>query len=112
MFNNKEGLVDSLLRADTTGLFDRDFAEYLADCIIKDGVIFPPCKVGDTVYYITGIHNSLVGSAKVEEIYYNGYGFAYGVCTNDSVRFDIQEKEIYYTPEEAEKVLERNKSNA
>ena len=66
------------------------------------------CKVGDTIYYITGIHNSLVGSARVEEIYYNGDGFAYRACTNNDVRFDVQEEETYYTREETAKALERS----
>ena len=77
---------------------------------LKNGVIVLPCKVGDAVYYITGIHNSLVGSARVEEIYYNGDGFAYRACTNNDVRFDVQEEETYYTREEAEKALEMSES--
>ena len=44
------------------------FAETLADHLLANGVIVPPCKVGDTVYYLGGIHKSLVKSATVEEI--------------------------------------------
>ena len=88
--------------------WDSTKVKELADYLIANGVILPPCKVGDAVYYITGIHNLLVGSARVEEIYYNGDGFAYRACTNNDVRFDVQEEETYYTREEAEKALERS----
>ena len=29
------------------------FAEYLADHLLANGVIVPPCKVGDTVWWLT-----------------------------------------------------------
>ena len=28
------------------------FAEAIADCLLENGVILPPCKVGDTVYVL------------------------------------------------------------
>ena len=46
----------------------------IADHLLANGVIVPPCRVGDTVYYIGGIHNTLVKKAKVEEIYYGEGG--------------------------------------
>ena len=75
--------------------------EELADYLLANGVILPPCKVGDKVYYITGIHGKLVGEAKVEELYYNGDGFAYRV-SSDYLYFDMQAEEIFFTKEEAE----------
>ena len=74
----------------------------------KTQLVELPCKVGDTVYYITGIYNTLVGSAKIEEIYYNGDEFAYRVYSDNGIYFDAQAKEIYFTREEAEKALERS----
>lgn len=33
----------------------RHWAEIIADHLLANGVIVPPCKVGDTVYYLTSI---------------------------------------------------------
>lgn len=32
--------------------FERHFCEKVADHLIANGVILPPCKVGDTVYFV------------------------------------------------------------
>ncbi len=74
----------------------------------KSKIIELPCKFGDTVYYIGGIHNTLIKSAKVEEIYYNGDSFAFRLCSENDLYFDVQQEEIYFTCEEAEKTLREN----
>ena len=67
-------------------------------------MILPPCKVGDTVYYITGIHNTLVSGAKVTGIYYDNNDFVYYVCVG-RLHFTLQQSETYFTREEAERAL-------
>lgn len=62
-----------------------------------------PCKVGDTVYYITGIHNTLIKPAKVEEVYF-GDVFAVHVSTQNA-SFTLVEGEFFLTKEEAEAAL-------
>ena len=62
-----------------------------------------PCKVGDTVYYITGIHNTLIKPAKVEEVYF-GDVFAVHVSTQNT-SFTLVEGEFFLTKEEAEAAL-------
>lgn len=42
----------------------------LADYLLKNGVIVPPCKVGDTVYILQG---GKILSAYVTEIYQDMY---------------------------------------
>lgn len=44
-------------------------ADYIADCLLDDGWVRPPCKVGDTVYY-PWIYNGQCGIAfnEVESI--------------------------------------------
>ena len=79
-------------------------AEDLADYLIDNGVIVPPCKVGDAVYYISGIHGKIVKEARVEEIYYNGESFAYRV-NSDYLNFDLMPNEVCFSREEAEKAL-------
>lgn len=78
--------------------------EILADHLLANGVIVPPVKIGDTVYYITGIHNTLVKGAKVKEIYIGESGFAYHLCTGYDY-FTLQQDEIFLTREEAERAL-------
>ena len=47
---DRDRLVE-LLNADMRS-FSRDYAEEMADYLIANGVICPPCKPGDTIYFI------------------------------------------------------------
>lgn len=79
--------------------------ERLADHLLANGVIVPPCKVGDTVYYFTGIHGRrIVGEATVEEIYFSESDFSFLVSTKYT-SFVLQQHEVHFTREEAEKAL-------
>lgn len=78
----------------------------IADYLIKSGIIVPPCNVGDTVWYITGIHHNLIKSAKVEEIIINETGIReLYVSTDNGVYFENDISIFYFTREEAEKAL-------
>ena len=79
-------------------------AEYVADHLLANGVIVPPCKVGQTVYYITGIHGRIVKEATVEEIYFSESDFSFLVSTKYS-SFVLQRHEVYFSREEADKAL-------
>ena len=82
------------------------FAETLADHLLANGVIVPPCKVGDTVYYLGGIHKSLVKSATVEEIIASSNGVSdLLVNSENGVTFENSVDIFYFTPEEAEQAL-------
>ena len=52
--------------------FTQQFSEKMADNLLANGVIVPPCKVGDTVYYIEGAYykskRQTVTPIKVTEI--------------------------------------------
>ena len=86
-----------------------DMGEFFADYLLANGVIVPPCKVGDTVYYIYWLNGLKIGSGTIEEIYYNGDGFAYHIC-HDYNYFDLQQEDAFLTKEEAEQALkEREK---
>ncbi len=71
----------------------------VADYLLYNGVIVPPCKVGDSVWYITDFGN--VVEAKVIE------GFA--VVSKHNLCFGIKSSSIsktaFLTREEAEKAL-------
>ena len=67
-----------------------------------------PCSFGDKVYYISGIHNTLVEEAIVKEFYISQYSVSYGVYDEKKKYFFVLEPdEIYFTREEAEKVVKK-----
>lgn len=68
-------------------------------------LVVPPVKIGDTVFYKTGTYGTVVGEAKIEEIYYNGDSFAFRVCSKNGVYFDVQMEEVWLTRAEAEAAL-------
>lgn len=65
-----------------------------------------PCSFGDKVYYITGVHGTLIGEAIVEEIRISKDRTRFYVYDR-SYYFVLESDEIYFTREEAEKALER-----
>ena len=91
--------------------------ERLADYLLANGVIVPPCKVGDTVYVI---YAGYVAAAKVLALYIDQEGGMFDlqiktkdetvsgfktVIYKDNYTFD----DVFLTKEEAEKSLaERN----
>ena len=79
--------------------------EYLADYLIEHGIIVPPCKVGDTVYYITGIGHNLVKPAKVKEIIIDENGIKDLYMQGDGHNFENSFDIFFLTREEAEKAL-------
>lgn len=52
-------IAEAFVRKDRT-------TEAIADCLLANGVICPPCKVGDTVYVIS---ESRVKEAEIDEIH-------------------------------------------
>ena len=86
--------------------------EALADHLLANGVIVPKYKVGDTVWYITGIHRTIVKSAIVEEIIINCNGVSDLFVTSDTGSFENSIDIFYPTKEEAEEKLRELKDNA
>ena len=54
-------------------------AEDLADFLLAEGVIVPPCKVGQTVFRITKLYNG-------ETIIVEGYAFEFAITHESSER--------------------------
>lgn len=77
----------------------------IADYLIEHGVIVLPCKVGDTVYYVTGIGHNLVKPAKVEEIIIDENGIKDLYVQGDGHNFENSFDIFFLTREEAEKAL-------
>lgn len=87
----------------------------LADYLIENGVILPPCKVGDTVYYINRYNHIMlykheVYEAEVVRLVVTRYGVSpvirvksvYSTYEIPGVEFG---KNVFLTREEAEQAL-------
>ena len=91
--------------------------EFVADYLLANGVIVPPCKVGDVVYkpIITDdTHEPVIWDITITDISIDIGGllnesYAIGIiCKGDSsILFDFDEfgKTVFLTREEAEKAL-------
>lgn len=80
------------------------FTEHLSQYGCKkylnnEKVIITPHSVGDTVYYIAGIHGRLAKPARVDEIYYNGCDFGFRLVSENNVYFDMPADKVYATKE-------------
>ena len=79
--------------------------EFYVDKLLEKGVIIPPCKVGDTVYEITGNASNKIMESKVVAIIIATDG-KFGVRTDYS--FPITReigRMLFLTKEEAENAL-------
>jgi hypothetical protein len=83
-------------------------AESIADYLIANGVILPPCKVGNTIYQTDGVR---IYASTIHEITYTASKV---IFVTENTVFDEQaiNNSIFFTPEEAEKALERSNNNA
>ena len=93
--------------------------EYLADYLLEHGVIVPPCKVGDILYYPRIYHDNIgVACAEVEniKIYVNGMPIVFvkelGGDINSPTAFYPANfgDTVFLTREEAEKALKEQKN--
>ena len=79
-----------------------DPAEVVADYLLDNGVIVPPCKVGDTLYYPYNYGNRVLATTvnrivtDVNEWLDTGIGF---------IPFENIGKTVFLTREEAERAL-------
>lgn len=74
-----------------------DYAEYVADRLLADGIVVPPCKVGETVFVIINSYTPRYSSIATVP-------FATSLYDNIG-------KTVFLTREEAEKALKEIKKN-
>lgn len=106
---------------DSVGGCAKNWAETIADHLIAEGIVAPPCKVGDTIYkpIITSkgepaIWEIIVGTISID-IGNNGVdpnnsyviGHLKRTHCGESADFCEFGKTVFLTREEAEKALER-----
>jgi hypothetical protein len=74
----------------------------LADYLIENGVIVPPCKVGDTVYYRSYGGNRLY-EGEVTSFIYNTETGRFGIHYDGG--YGTYGKHVFLTREEAEQAM-------
>ena len=88
-----------------------DFAKFFVDHLIENGVIVPPCKVGDKLFALsagrTKILTFIVTHLEVRESGIAFWGTTHytkepiAICSN----YDIEDGTVFLTKEQAEKAL-------
>ena len=87
--------------------FENALPEEIADHLLANGVIVPPCKVGDRVYFIDTCKTAedfgkqYVSWSEVLQLTFNSFGK--WVLLTDKRLLDMDE--VFLTREEAEKAL-------
>lgn len=87
----------------------RHWAEVIADYLLQNGVIVPPCKVGDTVYHLVGddLGNGFITLKPTHTEKYK-YGFDLSMLD----RYTHELKPCWFlTREEAEKALKEREND-
>lgn len=81
-------------------------ADEIADCLIENGVIVLPCRVGDRVYaiYLNGKPKTLLESDKITQVKINRGGFHFKCWWGYFHLSDIG-KTVFLTREQAEQKL-------
>ncbi len=94
-----------LIQASVNGCA-RNWAEVISDHLLANGVVVPPCKVGDMVYHVKG-KNVLMMPVKWFET--NNYGWCaccnYPPMATFAFKFDDFGKTVFLTREEAVRAL-------
>ncbi len=79
------------------------FAEDIADHLLANGVIVPPCKVGDWVYILRNgeLHRNHICQMHIAQTYAQTFFSCYGE------KFGVEQigKTVFLTREEAERAL-------
>ncbi len=87
-------------------------SQHTADHLLANGVIVPPCKVGDAVYVLFGEPSRTVKEFRVRTIVFGETNDSIGFTNKsmftiwDKRWYDFFGKIIFTTREEAEKALE------
>ena len=89
--------------------------EQVADYLLANGVIVPPCKVGDSCYPLPRYRTPIV-ERKISRITYSARNIIIGYYENDGryrppLRTRILGEDVFLTKEEAEKALENRRAN-
>lgn len=118
----RDRLRDMIASIVTSADDTRTLEDVIADHLLAEGVIVPPCKVGDTVYVVDDLTHGIAEGfiAKLEYNYYTIPREWITVNAKDSLfgwyekkhRIDrVLAKTVFLTREEAEKALKERSEN-
>ena len=112
--NTREKLI--VLIMESVGGCARNWAEVIANHLIENGIIVPPCKVGDTVYVVSQgagfsvVWNVYKATAKAIHLDRWGQFFIHVETDKENIGGYVEIERVFLTREEAEKALaERGK---
>lgn len=103
--------AENAIYAENPHITDSERIDKVADVLLAAGFVFPPCQVGDTVYWITGD-----GEITEDEIYEmgKGYSITHGsewlyLCRGGELDFFESEigKTVFRNREDAEEALKK-----
>lgn len=116
---DRDRLIELLMKVDyafdTNGRKASDSAEFVADYLLANSVIIPPCKVGDYIYIIDDFDTDepYVLDVKVVELGQSERGkwitldLPLGLKLKRYISWDDIGKTVFLTKEEAEQVLNK-----
>ena len=106
----KDKLIE--LIQESVGGCARNWAEVIADHLLAEGVIVPPCKPNDDLYWIDSDNNEIkCAKADIKAVCYYGDGKFRIICKGESSPEDLGTKWAMLSRKEAEKALERMANN-
>lgn len=90
---------------------DLSESEYVAECLLSEGMVVPPCKVGQRVYaiYLNGKLRTLLQSDRITQIIINRGGYHFKCWWGYFHLSDIG-KTVFLTKSEAEQKLKEMRS--
>lgn len=117
--SDRERLIDLMIEAKRTEPETGSSTDYLADYLLKHGVIVPPCYLGNAVYTKSG-SKRIVEKIEVGRVYNpERYFYIFTAYSNKTlskgyIRFFDYEigKTVFLTREEAEQALKERENNA
>ena len=72
---DRDRLIESLFTSDYFDYYEKHRCEQIADHLLANGVIVPPCKVGDYVLWNNGLKDSKTKLMEIKGFYYDSTDF-------------------------------------
>lgn len=90
----RDRLIEILKKSGAS--FENALPEEIADHLLAEGVIVPPCKVGGWIWYV---YQNTINKAKVEEIQYDASKHGYYSYSFNIYAYDFKNKrQVSYYP--------------
>ena len=105
---DRDRIIELIINAKREDPETGSFTEFLADHLIANGVICPPCKVGQIVWLV---RDGKIEETTVEKIVLKYKGLYLKLLCNSFYETTCRSigKTVFLTREEAEKELDENK---